>query len=199
MNTKDESPRKPVNQWEHWDDLFNAEFAKESDRASVILSASMLDQALETILRSALCPTNSANDDLLDGANAPLSTFSSRIDMCYRLGIISARLCRDIHIVRKIRNEFAHNVTGFTFDTPGVRNRILELTRSFGIRQTLPHTRESFPDGPKGDFQMILSMTITHLWMIAEDVVQKQARDTERIYSFDFWERIRNNEKAAKK
>jgi len=184
--------------WKHWDTLFNHEFSKESDRASVILSASMLDQVLETILRSCFCPTTSADDPLLDGANAPLSTFASRIDACYRIGMISAKLCRDLHIIRKVRNEFAHNVTGCTFDSAGVRNRILELTRSSDICQTLPEKRIQFPEGPKGDFQITVSMFLTHLWILAEGITQYSPKTTEFIYSVEFWKHIREKNDEEK-
>jgi len=173
--------------WRHWDRLYKEEFAKETDRAGVILSASMLDQVLETILRSHLSASSSTDDELFDSSNAPLSSFSSRINMCHRLGLISPRLCRDLHIVRKIRNQFAHNITGCTFETPGVRNRILELVRSTGVCENIPEVRESFPKGPKGEFQLSVSMILTHLWIQAEKISQLSSQNNEPIYDKGFW------------
>jgi hypothetical protein len=64
------------------------------------------------LLRTFLIPCNTSEDPLFDGANAPLSTFNARIEMAYRLGVIDATFSRNLHLVRKIRNDFAHNVTG---------------------------------------------------------------------------------------
>lgn len=89
----------------HWQNVFRAEFEKESDRASVILSVAMLDRALETILKTRLVPIGSPDDDLLDGAYVPLASFSARIDLAHRIGLISTIFCRDLHIIRKIRTK----------------------------------------------------------------------------------------------
>lgn len=112
-------------QWSH--EFLMSEFKKESDRASVILVASLIDESLTTVLRSKLIPVPSATDDLFDGATAPLATFSSKIDMSFRLGLISSRLCRDIHIIRKIRNSFAHDIYNCNFENGSVKSRVMEL------------------------------------------------------------------------
>jgi hypothetical protein len=94
-------------------DLLHAEFAKETDRAAVIVAASMLDELLRSILVAKLVPVSSSTDELFDGANAPLGTFSARIEMAYRVGLISVKFSRDLHLVRRIRNDFAHNIHGW--------------------------------------------------------------------------------------
>ena len=145
---------------QHWHDIFKKEFAKESDRACVILSAAMLDSSLESLLRSRLIPTSASQDDLFDGANAPLSTFDAKINLSHRIGLISSQLCRDLHIIRRIRNQFAHDVFGCSFDNTSVRDRILEIYRSQKITESLPDTRTAFPDGLRGNFQFCVS------WML---------------------------------
>jgi len=112
------------------DFLFD-QFQKESDRAAVILVVSIIDENLTTILKSYLVPNPSSSDSLFDNAMSPLSNFSSKIDMCYRLGLISGKFARDLHIVRKIRNSFAHDIYGCSFDNGSVISRIRELENSF--------------------------------------------------------------------
>jgi DNA-binding MltR family transcriptional regulator len=145
---------------ERWDNEFMKEFEKESDRACVILSASMLDQALESLLKAYLVPLSSAEDELLDGAYAPISTFSARIDLAYRLGLISTKFCHDLHLIRKIRNDFAHNITECNFENVSVHGKVSELCRSSGLIEKEPQVRKRFQHGTKGDFQMIVS------WML---------------------------------
>jgi hypothetical protein len=97
------------------------EFKKESDRAAVILIAAVIDEKLTAILKSKLIALPTANDDFFEGVNAPISTFSSKIDFAFRLGLISAKLSRDIHMIRKIRNSFAHDIYGCNFENGGVK------------------------------------------------------------------------------
>lgn len=145
----------------HWDEVLDREFAKESDRAAVILTGSLFDNALTQLLRISLVASPTSSDDLLDGANAPLSTFSAKINACYRIGLISKQLARDLHLIRSIRNAFAHNVSGCTFDDSSVRSRVLELAKSSGfIERNLKMRKRRFPDGVRGDFLAIAS------WML---------------------------------
>jgi len=152
---------------EHWDDIFKEEFKKESDRACVIVSVAMLDRALETILKARLVPTSSSEDNLIEVAYAPISTFSARIGLAHRVGLISAKFCRDLHTIRKIRNDFAHNITGCNFEDSTVRSRIIELVRSSGIVERCPHTRKVFQESARGDFEMTVSWMLWHLWSLS--------------------------------
>ena len=109
---------------------FTFEFKNESDRAAVILGASKLDLLLYQLIEGFLLPNTSGTDELLDGEN-PLSTFSSRINICYRLGLIDAEFARALHLVRKIRNSFAHEVSSVSLDSGSHRDRIRELIAPF--------------------------------------------------------------------
>jgi DNA-binding MltR family transcriptional regulator len=148
-------------------DLFNKleqEFEKESDRAAVILAASFLDDLLRSALIGRLTSNHSTKDSLFDGANAPLSSFSSRIDMAFRLGIISDKFARDLHIIRRLRNDFAHNVTGCTFDNPPVKSRVEELMRSHGIlERTRNYTNTKETMSVRFRFLMSASWMTAHL------------------------------------
>ena len=104
------STEKPKIPSHHWDDVLRKEFAGESDRASVILAAALLDEALATLLKTHFVPTATADDSLFDGTGAPLSTFSARIEMTYRAGIVDAAMARNLHLIRRIRNDFAHKM-----------------------------------------------------------------------------------------
>jgi len=141
----------------HWDKVLDKEFKGESDRACVILGAALLDSALETLLRTFLLASSTADDPLFDGANACLATYSARIEMAFRLRLIDTVFARSLHLVRRIRNDFAHNVTGCTFADSAVMSRLTELRRVSGLPENAPSVRKNFPDGPRGDFQLIVS------------------------------------------
>jgi len=99
---------------------------------------------------------------MFDGANAPLGTFSARIELAYRIGEINATLARALHLIRKIRNDFAHNVSGCSFGDGVVTSRLTELRRCTRVVEIGAKFRP-YPVGARGDFQFIVSWI---QWMI---------------------------------
>lgn len=89
-------------------------FDKETDRASAVLSASFLENLLEEHLRKHMI-TDKMIDSLFNGQGA-FATFSSRISACYALRYIPKKVHRDLDLIRKIRNYFAHNMNDASFD-----------------------------------------------------------------------------------
>jgi len=167
-----------------WYNIHKDEFSKESDRASVILTSSIIEELLGKLLLCRLAPTPAASDELLDGANAPMSTFSSRISVCYRIGLISATLARDLNIVRRIRNEFAHNVIGANFSNRATTNRIGELAKSISGMMLKYRTKETaFGQGPRAEFGFATSCIIFVLNQKIVTVERLEAAPVEWIYS----------------
>jgi hypothetical protein len=166
----------------HWADIFLEEFSKESDRAAVIVAASIFDDALGNLLKQFLVPTASSQDELFDGANAPLSTFSAKIAFAHRLGLISGAFARNLHLIRRIRNEFAHNIHGGSFQDSAVKSRVMELYKSQGYRNISDDTR-LHPKGPRGDF---LTVCLWMLWSINSDLESLQPlREAEPEFGFN--------------
>lgn len=105
---------------------FLREFMGESDRAAVVLGAAKLDLLLRQIIEKVLLASPGKSDDLFDG-DSPLSTFSAKINLAYRLGLIDAALTRSLHLIRKIRNDFAHEPSGVSLEEGSHRDRVREL------------------------------------------------------------------------
>lgn len=97
------------------------ELNKESPRGKVLISTGYLEQMLKDILVSFLME-DKVVDDLFEGGNAPLGTFSARAKLSYTLGLISEAEFHDIDLIRRIRNDFAHDMKA-SFDNDGVKNR----------------------------------------------------------------------------
>ena len=105
-----------------------AELEKESDRGMALLAASYLEFLLGSlVITKMLVEPSEAQKMLLEGPNAPLATFSSRIDMAYCLGLLNHDQKRDLNLIRKIRNVFAHEFMRVSFDTPQIASRCNEL------------------------------------------------------------------------
>lgn len=85
------------------------DYGEKNDRAIAIVGATFLDTILEHILRAFLVDNEKEVDKLLQ-YDQLLGTFSGKITMAYCLGLIYRPVRDDLHLVRKIRNEFAHNL-----------------------------------------------------------------------------------------
>jgi DNA-binding MltR family transcriptional regulator len=147
------------------------EFQTTSHRSFAIVAASMLDELLRKLISAHLVPP-SAGETLLDGPHAPLGSFSSRIDAAYRLGFISSRLARDLHLVRKIRNEFAHTFEDIGFDTAAIEQRVKELAESNKISQRNPSIDPSLASSTAGQFLIGTSWIASFLTAYLEDDVE---------------------------
>jgi len=118
-------------------DSFNS-MRKESDRAAAVLGAAFLDSALGELFESRCRPRVTA--DMLR-ANGVLGTFSNRIRMAYAIGWIAEDTHHDLHIVRKIRNEFAHHQDhSLSFATPSIADTARELLVLRAVEDTVATT-----------------------------------------------------------
>lgn len=97
-----------------------------SERGWAIVAVSTLDEQLTALFRAFFVDEPRTVDQLLEDPGI-LSTFGARIKLAFLLGLISARECRMLNLIRKIRNDFAHNsrITSF-FQSP-IKERCLEL------------------------------------------------------------------------
>ena len=98
-----------------------ADPAHQSPEDVVLISAGFLEQQLKDILLAFMLK-DAAAEEFVEGGNAPLGTFSSEITAAYLLGLLSTDEHNDLKLIRKIRNDFAHEVET-TFNTPSVVDR----------------------------------------------------------------------------
>jgi DNA-binding MltR family transcriptional regulator len=146
-------------------DSFLLEFKGETDRAAVILGAAKLDYLLYQILSNYFVPCAGGSDELLDG-DSPLATFSAKINTAYRLGLIDSQFARALHLIRRIRNSFAHEATGVKLDAGPHRDRIKELVAPLVCYQSFDEAKDAFFKDKKGttaDFYTMLAVMVIRL------------------------------------
>lgn len=97
---------------------FEKELGNESPRGVVLIGTAFLEEKLRELMIATLVPNPSASDTLFDGPNSAFGSLSSKIDGAYRMGLISNTFCRDLHVIRRIRNEVAHEPQSFRFEDP---------------------------------------------------------------------------------
>jgi mannitol operon repressor len=88
---------------------FLQEFNKETERGAALAAGAMLEDQLGKVLEAFLIPNKGAND-LLKGFNAPLGSFSAKIAASHSMGLVADDEALECNLIRKVRNEFAHNV-----------------------------------------------------------------------------------------
>jgi hypothetical protein len=163
------------------------QFDNESDRAAVILIASILEENLGTLLKSYLVPIPTSEDSLFDHATSPLSTFSSRIDMCHRVGLISSKFARDLHIIRRIRNSFAHDIYGCNFENGSIKARIKELENSVTYSKGIDtiERNDDLLKGTRGMFFFISSALIWQISCLTKESEKCKESELEWFYNID--------------
>ena len=136
-----------------------AETSKESNRSQAVIIGAELEHALLEILQKHLLP-HSKKDDSLFEPNGPLGSFAARIDIAHRLGLIPEDWHHDLHLIRKIRNEFAHGKGGTNLEMPRIKSCIEKLLA--GKAELVAHA-EKFGKPAKFAPELLFSVATTTL------------------------------------
>lgn len=159
---------------------FINDLSAETDRAAVILSASKLDILLYQILQRYLLPCPSAGDDLFEG-EGPLSTFRAKIDLSFRLGLIDGSCSRALHLIRRIRNDFAHELSEVTLNAGAHRDRIQILKAHFDGFGPYEFVRTRYLKGrealPSDDFRLVAAFLPVYLTLVLNSIRPVSALD----------------------
>jgi DNA-binding MltR family transcriptional regulator len=93
-----------------------------------ILGATLLEYDIDQLLRAKLKHRDDETWTRLTGEKGAISSFSSKTELAYALGIIDAELKKNIDLVRRIRNDFAHSRIVIDFDTPEISAELRRIT-----------------------------------------------------------------------
>ena len=167
---------------------FMDQFLGESDRAAVILGAAKIEYLLSQLLDKYLLPCPTSSDDLLDG-DAPLSTFSAKIKLCHRLGLVDDHFAKLLNIFRKLRNGFAHEVTVGSLSAGSARDRVIAMAEPFAdmryfqsLNATVASKMERDLHDPGVIFRAVLAVFHLHLLRSYEGLIPlERASDFEIV------------------
>src|SRR5215831_4699495 len=110
--------------------LSEAFFKGEHPVATAVLGAGLVEHHLDELLRSKIKRMDDKTWEMLVADNGPLNSFYSKIITGYALGIYDDGIRDNLHIVRNIRNAFAHSRKLIRFDHPAVVNELRKATRT---------------------------------------------------------------------
>lgn len=123
------------------------ELDNQSDRGVAIVSLAMIEDILKAVIIHRL-PTK--DEDVIEplfGGKNPFSGVASKIDVAYAIGAITKRCRKELILLNKVRNQFAHFVS---LESP---SRVLEAL-SFKVQkivdlcsnlETIPQVRNEDP------------------------------------------------------
>ena len=116
-----ESPTQPKG----WEKMVS-DFQPKSDRAVAVVGTVYLEAHLGLLLANFFVDDPAAKTRLL-GQEQPLGNFSARIKAAYALGLISTNEYHDLNLMFEIRNIFANEVEGASFNDDDIRERCLRF------------------------------------------------------------------------
>lgn len=131
----------------------------------------------------------------------PVRDFYSKIELAYRVGIISVRFRNDLHIIREIRNSFVHykwnNINmelSIAWDKIKVLNT--KLRKSFcGFLQEYADIRERYPNNDLGDVLMIMdAMTFQLILLNTSNLNRTSEMQEESMYIVDYNNKLESNQ-----
>ena len=107
-----------------------AVLSNESDRGCVLVAAALVEAELENHIVRRLLPKAAKYDELVsEDSRAPISTFSQKINLAYRVGLIPLSERTIYHQLRELRNGCAHDITAQTFTQDHFRGRTSNIVR----------------------------------------------------------------------
>jgi DNA-binding MltR family transcriptional regulator len=154
--------------------LLREELIIETDRGLCLFAIARLDALLYELLDRILVGSKTSKRSLFNN-NGPLATFSSKIKICYSLGVISKDLMSEIDIFRTIRNIFAHSDQSISFDTKEISDECLKL-KVFKT-QTLRENRPSFITS----FMFIATVLISEIRSATPFIEKAETLTKERV------------------
>ncbi len=125
---------------------FYNDLTEENDRAAVIVGIAYIDDQLKRLLEQSFLPKankKKEKDELLEG-DSPLSTFSSRINLRYRLILIDKDLRKILRTLKDIRNGFAHKIRNCDLNVPPYSDQVKNITENLKDAPLLQYLKKSF-------------------------------------------------------
>lgn len=108
-------------------DLFDS-LHEEPDRSATIIASAIVESVLEKLLIRQLSYHDPNLIGMLFNNQGPLSDFHGKILVAHGFGIISPNMAHELHLLKAIRNAFAHALVKIDFDTTEIKEKMSEFT-----------------------------------------------------------------------
>lgn len=124
----------------------------KSDRASAILAASYLEQALKEFIQICIIMDAEKAADILINTRNSVHNFSAMINFAYGCEWITNGAFRDLNTIRLIRNEFAHEPYKNDFSQIPDEPRFRDYSQIY------------YAEDMRSQYLITISMTVGIMW-----------------------------------
>ncbi len=156
----------PGNVKQHWKIV--RELEEQTDRGAAIIGAAYLDDRLAEAIRTRLVSDFDAItyrggrlEKRIFKGRGQLEPFGAKIDLAYALGMLGEKSHRDAHLIRSIRNDFAHIAEKTRFSTPKIENQCAALW--LPANMLWPGTKKP-PAEPREQYLRTVTLIWNLLW-----------------------------------
>ena len=131
-------------------------YAWEAPRAMAVGLGALVENRLTDVLRLSMRPDEAVANELFQVSGA-LGNFGTKVRLGYMLSLFDKDFFRDLLIVNKIRNAFAHDLAITSFDVQPVTDFIASLNANKIHRQLYERLKaELREDSPNADKTKVL-------------------------------------------
>ena len=117
-------------------EAITAQLEHENPRVVIIVGGSLIEYALEELIKSRLRePVTSDDRAKLLSETGIVGSFEQKILFAYFMKLIGPTARKDFDLLRRMRNEVAHNINPVSFDLPTIADRCRELVFA---KQSIP-------------------------------------------------------------
>jgi transcriptional regulator with XRE-family HTH domain len=116
----------PAPSEEEIDDTFR-KLATESDTTAAVVGGSLLEASLEGLLRARMLTTDDKLLHAVFGGRGPLAGLEEKILIAQAFGLITSRVASDLHVLKDVRNTFAHSRELVSFSQQAIKERVSGL------------------------------------------------------------------------
>lgn len=135
-----------INQGDENSRKCSEEIRTASDRGAALLAVCQIDQGLELSIICRLHHASMKTREMLRKPNGAFSSFMGKIDLAYAFGIYNEKYRDTLHIVRTIRNGFAHAAIPLTFEDDGIISECRRVNNGV-IFPSFPEKAYKAPEG----------------------------------------------------
>lgn len=122
------------------------ELEESSDRAAAIVGTAVVQSVLCTLILEKLECKDAQLIKKMYAQNGPLASFYSQMHLARAMKLIDDATLREMDVLRRVRNAFAHSISSISFTTP----EVLEECRKFRCPRQFGGHITKFPSPFKG-------------------------------------------------
>lgn len=168
------------------------------DMVAAILGATLVEHQVDQALRIQMKYRDASVWGRLTDPAGPLRDFSSKIVLGYALGRYNEEVANNLHIVKDIRNAFAHARTLLTFDHPTVKAALKKVTPIRHGKRTVSVTTLSIGFEKRAYLELCFSIFMYFHLKFVDSIKRRERRVEAKEEELRFLEKFIASMKAAK-